>query len=315
MRGAARAVGSFVTRIHWVALGSLLVGTAASADEPSPTTSVGAPTGGRLERGVAFPERGQGFERDPGRPNAEGFWGTDELVLAVTRAAAVVARELPGGTLRISDASLSGGGRISHHHSHRAGRDVDLPFYLTDLHGRPVPSREVVIEPDGTGVDFGAPMEPADDVAVRLDVPRTWRLVRALVEDEQAAVQRFFVAEHVRTLLLAEGARVGAPPPTLERAGDVMCEPRSTPHDDHLHLRLFCSAEDLGRGCVDATPLYPWRRRALAALGVVSRPAPTPRPEADPPHVPPPADGRVLAMRARRAQRTAAPRPQRRWCR
>jgi penicillin-insensitive murein endopeptidase len=314
MLGPARVVGSLVIGALWLALGSLLLGTA-GADEPTRTTSVGAPTGGRLEGGVAFPERGPGYERDPGRPNTDGFWGTEELVLAVTRAAAEVARELPGGTLRISDASLPAGGRMSHHHSHRAGRDVDLPFHLIDLQGRPVPSREVVIEPDGTGVDFGDLLDPADDVPVRLDVARTWGLVRALVGDEGAAVQRFFVAEHVRTLLLAEAARTGTHAATIERAGDVMCEPRSTPHDDHLHLRLFCSAEDLARGCVDATPLYPWRRRALAALGVVSRPAPTPRPEADPPHVPPPAHPRVLAMRTRRALRTAAPRPGRRWCR
>jgi len=314
MRRAHRVVPASVVSGLWLALGSLLLGMA-SADEPGGSTSVGAPTGGRLDHGAAFPERGPGFERDPSRPNVEGIWGTDELVGAVTRAAATVARELPGGTLRVSDASLHAGGRISSHHSHRAGRDVDLPFYLTDPAGRPVPSREVVIEPDGRGVDFGDLLDPADDVAVRLDAARTWRLVRALVEDDGAAVQRFFVAEHVRTLLLAEAARAGAPAATTQRAGDVMCEPRSTPHDDHLHLRIFCSAEDLRQGCIDPTPLYPWRRRALAALGVVSHPAPTPRPEADAPHVPPPAHPRVLAMRARREARTAAPRPTRRWCR
>ena len=298
----------------WLLLGGLFV-PPARADERASSTSVGAPTGGHLAHGVAIPERGPGFERDPARPNADGIWGTDEMIAAVTRAAAVVARELPGATLRVSDVSLPEGGRISSHHSHRVGRDADLLFYLTDPAGTPVSSREVVIEPDGTGVDFGDLLDPTDDVPVRLDAARTWRLVRALVEDERAAVQRLFVAEHVRALLLTEAARVGAPAASIERAGDVMCEPRSSAHDDHLHLRLFCSAEDLGRGCIDPTPLYPWRRRALAAAGVVSRPAPTPRPEADPPTTPPPADQRVLAARARRAARRQARRPNRRWCR
>lgn len=309
-------VGSVVIGSLWLALGWLAVGEVAADEPPRGSTSVGAPTGGHLEGGVAVPERGPGFERDPGRPNVDAVWGTDEMVGAVVRAAGTVARALPGGTLRVSDIALPAGGRISHHHSHRSGRDADLPFYLTDLAGAPVSSREVVIEPDGTGVDFGVLLDPADDVPVRLDVARTWRLVQALVEDDTAGVQRLFVAEHVRTLLLAEAARVGAPRAAVERAGDVMCEPHSTPHDDHLHLRVFCTPEDLGRGCIDPAPVYPWRRRALAALGIVAtRGAPTPRPERDPPTVTPPAHARVVAMRARREARRHAPRAPRRWCR
>src|SRR6185503_4122464 len=114
-------------------------------------------------------------------------------------------------------------------------RDADILFYLTDLRGRPAVSRGVVIEPDGTGADFKDLTDPADDEQVKLDVRRTWRLVRALVEDPEARIQRIFVAEHVRSLLMAEADRVRAPRRAKERAGEVMCQP-STPHDDHLHV-------------------------------------------------------------------------------
>jgi hypothetical protein len=102
----------------------------------------------------------------------------------------------------------------------------------------------VPIEPDGRGWDFHDLVDPADDQRVRIDVPRTWRFVRALLEDDEAAVQRIFVVEHVRTMLLEHAERVRAPRAVRARFEDVTCQP-GYPHDDHLHVRFFCSAEDV----------------------------------------------------------------------
>jgi penicillin-insensitive murein DD-endopeptidase len=125
----------------------------------------------------------------------------------------------------------------------------------------------VPIEPDGHGTDFGDLLDPADDIDMRLDVPRTWRLVQALVEDQDALVQRIFLVEHVRATLLAHAEATHAPRAAIDRFAEVTCQP-GVPHDDHLHVRFFCSPEDLGLGCEDSPPIYPWRNRALAALGV-----------------------------------------------
>jgi hypothetical protein len=35
-----------------------------------------------------------------------------------------------------------------------------------------------------------------------------------------------------------------------------------------MHVRLFCSPEDMGQGCLDKPPTYPFRIEALAALGL-----------------------------------------------
>jgi len=40
-----------------------------------------------------------------------------------------------------------------------------------------------------------------------------------------------------------------------------------SPHDDHMHVRLFCSAEDIAAGCIDGSPMMPFRRQALKKLG------------------------------------------------
>ncbi|MGE0787468.1 MAG: penicillin-insensitive murein endopeptidase [Sandaracinaceae bacterium] len=232
------------------------------------STSVGAPTDGRIEGAVALPEAGPGFESNLRRPNAEAFYGTVELVQALALAARVVQDDMPGSMLRINDIGLPEGGPIAHHGSHRAGRDVDVLFYLLDRHGDPIESVGAFLDPRGRGYDFKDLTIPEDDVLVRLDAPRTWRFVRALLEGaHRGDVQRIFVAEHIRTLLLAEAERSRAPRAVRDRFAEITCQP-SYPHDDHLHIRFHCTVEDMAEGCQDSSPVYAWRRAALREAGV-----------------------------------------------
>ena len=48
----------------------------------------------------------------------------------------------------------------------------------------------------------------------------------------------------------------------VSRFGDVTCQPRF-PHDDHMHIRVFCTAQDIAGGCNDVAPNYPWQRALL----------------------------------------------------
>ncbi len=232
------------------------------------TTSVGGPNDGHLERAVALPESGPGFHSNPRRPNPEAYYGTVELVQALVRAAAVVDEAMPGSGLWINDIGFEHGGPIEHHGSHRAGRDADVLFYLLDRHGDPIDSVGAFLDPRGRGYDFKDLADPRDDVLVRLDAPRTWRFVQALLEGPGAdQVQRIFVAEHIRTLLVAQAERAHAPTAVRERFEQITCQP-GYPHDDHLHIRFHCTPEDMAEGCTDAAPVYPWRRAELRALGL-----------------------------------------------
>lgn len=235
--------------------------------EPTPTsTSIGSPNDGRLEGGLALPAEGPGFVHNPRRTNEEARWGTVEMVGALERAAATVARELPGSRLVINDLGLPGGGPITHHGSHRAGRDVDVLFYLVDDQGNPRPSVGAPLDRRGRGWDFGDLAKREDDVRLKIDAVRTWRFLQAVAEDPEAHLQRVFLAEHLRTILLDEAARRHALRSAIERVGEAACQPE-VPHDDHLHLRFFCTAEDIAAGCEDSYPIYPWHRRELAAVG------------------------------------------------
>ncbi len=238
----------------------------ASLPSASESTSIGSPTNGHLEGGVPLPLQGPGFRHNDKR-SRDARYGTVEAVRAIARAADRVAKEAPGSELVVNDLGLPKGGKISHHGSHRAGRDADILFFLRDDAGNTRPAVGEAIEPDGAGYDYKDLSIPDDDVRVHFDAARTWRFVRALLEDEEAEVQRIFVVEHLRAMLLAEAERTHAPRAIVQRFADVSCQP-GYPHDDHLHVRWYCSFEDLTKGCEDLAPLYPWRAAALTAAHI-----------------------------------------------
>jgi penicillin-insensitive murein endopeptidase len=275
-----------------------------------------------LAGALAFPEQTRGAELASLKTNEDAHYGTVEVVQALVRAAARVARERPGSTLVVKDLSFAQGGPIPRHGSHQAGRDVDLLFYLLDESGSPRPSKGVPLDPEGTGWDFNDLARADDDLFVRLDAERTFLLLQALVEDEEALLQRIFVAEHLRTLILAAGQRLRPPAETMTRLEELTCQP-GTPHDDHLHLRFFCTNEDIRQGCLDLPPLYPWRRTQLRQAGL--RPA-LGRPRANRKRAPTvsaaqarakagPLHEKVQAFLDRRARWSKGPHPGRPFCR
>jgi penicillin-insensitive murein DD-endopeptidase len=233
------------------------------------STSLGAPGDGTLVNGVALPLAGTGFVFNPRRSQQARF-GTSELVAGIIDAARIVAGEMPGSELTVNDLSLQTGGPIAQHGSHQSGRDVDILFFLLDERGQPLPAVGVPLDPEGRGTDFKDLAVAHDDRPVQLDRVRTWRLMQALLETSGEHLQRIFLAEHLRTMLLSEAKRARAPNALRERFGAVTCQPE-VPHDDHMHVRLFCTAQDLEQGCIDAPPVYPWREAALQARGLTPR--------------------------------------------
>jgi penicillin-insensitive murein endopeptidase len=241
----------------------LMTADAVLALPPSTSTSIGSPGAGEVRGAVALPDQGPGFRHNDRRPY-EARFGTVELVQALIKSAAGFAED---NVLVINDLGLVNGGPIRQHGSHQSGRDVDVLFFSTDLKRKPVPSVGVPIDPKGRGIDFKDLAVRSDDVELRFDAKRTWRFMHSFLEVAGEEVQRIFIVEHVRTMLLAEAERVKAPKKIKERFEMVTCQPE-TPHDDHMHIRLFCSADDIAEGCIDSSPMFPQRRKALKELGV-----------------------------------------------
>lgn len=238
---------------------SLVIGLAVAGCFSAPTPlapglvgSVGMPNSGVQTDAVELPERGAGFARY--RPKGRNHWGRPRLVSALTRIAAEVEAELPGGVLVIGDLGAQRGGQIPGHASHRSGRDVDLLFYTLTPAGAPLTSPGFVrFEGDGLAIVQGT------GDYVRIDVPRVWLLVKKLVNDTEIGVQFLFVSRPLEALLMDYARARGEPLELQYRAQTVMLQPGdSLPHDDHLHLRIACSPDEAQAGCSGGGPYWEW---------------------------------------------------------
>jgi penicillin-insensitive murein DD-endopeptidase len=237
------------------------------------STSIRNPNDGSLRGGVPLPLVAPGLRFNPAR-DPKSRYGTVELVRGLVDAGGRVDRERGGLPVTVNDISLARGGPIPHHGSHQSGRDVDVFFYQLGPDGKPIESVGAFFDPSGAGVDFRDLADPSDDVALKLDIPRTWLFVQALIEDERAKLQQIFVAEHLRTLMLDYARAQDVPAATIDRFAEMSCQP-SYPHDDHFHFRFFCAVDDILDGCRDSPPMYPWRRQELEDAGL--RPLPLAR--------------------------------------
>jgi penicillin-insensitive murein DD-endopeptidase len=240
----------------------VLIEAAATSEPRGGSVSVGHANDGALRDGVRLPDTATGLVSISSSRVPEPKYGTTELVAAILEAAAEVARLAPGPSLHVGDLSVQGGGPTAGHESHQAGRDADLLFFMLDAAGLPTRSRAARF--DGAGLEEGAGAD-----ARRFDTARNWIVLRSLVENRHAHLQRVLVSEPLRALLLAHARSIGEPAWIVERAGEVTCDSWSS-HDNHFHVRVFCTAEDYRQGCRDEDPVYTWRRTELAARGIIN---------------------------------------------
>lgn len=220
----------------------------------APSLSIGDQIEGELRGGVELPRRATGLVRLSVVAARDSGWGTRDLVDLLQRVAARLQRhpdhkEVP---VRVGNLSLRQGGEMRWSHSHRSGRDADLLLYLLDETGEPVaPDAFVTVNAGGVG--------KWKKREVRFDAPRTWRLVAELLADGHVQIQHLYLAEPLRQMVLAHARTVGAPEALVQRAHRVLSEPgHSGKHDDHLHVRLYCSRADRLAGCQDDEPRWPW---------------------------------------------------------
>ena len=242
-----------MTARRLLTLAALVAAAMTPAHASTPTGgSVGTPQDGTLEGGFEVPLTGA-HHAFYGPVEARGtHFATLEVAALVAPVATTVSRELPGPPLVLGDLSADGGGRLARHASHTSGRDIDVLFYVLDARGEPVPARGFRrFDGDGRCRDDGC--------ALQLDVPRTWWAVRTLVASREPAVQYLFVSNGLRALLLGWAERAGEHPELLRRARRVLRQPRdAAAHDDHLHVRTYCTPSDHAVGCQDTGTRWPW---------------------------------------------------------
>lgn len=234
----------------FILLASLL-GACLSPLSVDEAASIGTTSSGYLRRGVELPVDGEHYSLL--RPNDPTNFGTPGLVALVRFIADEIAREHPGGApLVVGDLSPKHGGRHPRHLSHRTGRDVDLFFPMEDDRGGSYGG--------GPGVfldRFGRLRE--DRPRAALDLPRAWTIVRAALSAPEAEVQWIFIENGLKARLLRYAMAAEPDPEIILRASWLIRQPTGAlPHDDHFHIRIFCSPRERALGCVDRRPVWPW---------------------------------------------------------
>ena len=79
----------------------------------------------------------------------------------------------------------------------------------------------------------------------QFDTRRNLALMVALLTDKKVEVQWIFVADWLKKRLIAEAWEQAIDPRTIARMEVVLHQPGdSNPHQDHYHVRIYCSSDD-----------------------------------------------------------------------
>lgn len=248
-------------------LGGLLGLASVSCAGPNLWTDLTSVSTGETGRGrVRLPARmrlrGVGY-KVPEKWRKRGFnYGTDELVTALQHAAARVRARYWQSTAGFADLSPPEGGPSKWHKSHQSGRDVDVLFYtkLTDGTSLPPPEEDMIVfSNEGKPIlpaEYGSYADP-NWAERRFDARKNWLFIETLLRDPTIRIQWIFISRPLQALLIAEARKRGRPEWIIAYAETVMQQPGdSLPHDDHMHIRLYCSRADRFHGCVDRGPVW-----------------------------------------------------------
>jgi murein endopeptidase len=184
---------------------------------------------GGLLNAVRLPEDDRWKAVDPAH-----VWGTAETIDYLVAAIDAVNDQFPGSApLLIGDLSGPRGGYNRPHISHQSGRDVDVSYFYSSR-----------------------PNWYERATRTNLDRPRTWALVRALIE--RTDVQYIFIDRRVQAWLRQYAESIGEDHDWLDSVfhGGNQQPPiilHWPGHATHLHVRFYNPiAEDTARRCYAA---------------------------------------------------------------
>ena len=227
---------------------------------PARSLSCGSANRGALGNAAELPQQGPGFTTPEPWWSRGHRYGTNELIALLMRATAATATAFPGSMLGIADLSKESGGALPGHRSHQSGRDADLIFYTLDASGQPLTPDQYMgyFTNSGRAYYAKAPSWNRHIPERYFDLARNWALIKTLITDRDTVVQNIFVSRRIRRWLLDYARAIGEPDDLMMLAGTVLHAVDHS-HNDHMHIRIACSANDIAEGrCNDE--LAPRRR-------------------------------------------------------
>jgi penicillin-insensitive murein endopeptidase len=217
-----------------------------------------------------MPSSGKGYRVPQHWRDRNNQYGTEELVDAIQRAAEGVRGKDRRVQLGVADLSPIRGGKSIWHKSHQSGRDVDLIFYSVNEKRRPMkPPTKQMVHYDKKGKAFEPetmkdPYKEEGWEVRRFDPKRNWLLVEELLSNPEVRVQWIFVANHLRSKMINWAEKNDRPRWLIEYGRTVVRQPlKAAPHDDHMHVRIYCPRADRDFGCQDSGVVWQHEKKTI----------------------------------------------------
>lgn len=219
-------------------------------EDPEASVSVGDTSHGYLVGGAELVEN-DAVGILPEQKKRDLRYGTRHIIEMIQAAGRALHQETKT-KLWVGNIGKEQGGDITWSVSHNSGRDADLAFCYMNKLGEPKDPPDLV-PLNGQGLAAGQDL--------RLDPKRTWTVIKALLAYPKAEVQYLFMADGLKTQVLTHASNSGEKPELIKHAAALIRQPHgSAPHNDHLHLRIFCGKDDVLGGCTNTGAVHPWTK-------------------------------------------------------
>lgn len=225
--------------------------------------SIGDTRDGCLINGKPIPSPNLAIRQLPVQYERGIAYGTDELIKLLTDTAHAMQRKYPKTQMALGNLGMREGGDIPYSISHNSGRDADIAFYLSDEHGNPARLDDMY----KIDRNFQTVVENS---IYKFDLEKNTTLLETLLTHPKVHVQFVFVARHLRAAISRElnrrhGPSSDDPNPDILARFEQSVQNQSA-HDDHFHIRVYCSDSDICAGCIDRSIIHPWHEDPLPKI-------------------------------------------------
>ena len=225
-----------------------------SPEEKNMSFSIGDTRDGYLINGQPLPAPSLLLRQLPVQYERGIAYGTPNLITILVDTARTMQKKYPGTIMYLGNMGLREGGDIPYSVSHNSGRDADIAFYLKDENGKFANPRNMY--------KMSAHLQArSPDGVYTFDLEKNTTLVETLLTHPKIHVQFIFLAKHLRTAIQRELVRREASEELLARFEETVQVQAA--HNDHLHIRIYCSNEDICAGCIDKSIIHEWQEDPL----------------------------------------------------
>lgn len=223
-------------------------------NEENHSFSIGDTRDGYLINGQTIPMPGNTVRQLPVQYERGIAYATHDFVKLITDTAAAMQKKYPGTVLYLGNMSNREGGDIPYSVSHNSGRDGDIGFYYLNEKGKFAHPQNLYKLRRNLKVN-------TPDGMLTFDLEKNTTLIEILLTHPKIHVQFIFLAKYIRSAIHRELINRGASEDLLARFEETVQVQAA--HNDHYHIRIYCSDDDICAGCIDKSLIHAWHEDPL----------------------------------------------------